>query len=74
MAQRGSFDDVIQVDQALERLAQKDQRKADIVELRIFAGLTYDEIADALGLSNATVRAEMRFARAWLASAIDRQE
>jgi RNA polymerase sigma factor (TIGR02999 family) len=64
--QAQGLEGVMAVDEALRRLAQRDQRKADIVELKVFGGLTYDEIADTLGLSNSTVRAEMRFARAWL--------
>jgi len=57
---------VIEVDEALRRLAERDQRKADIVELKVFGGLTFEEVAETLGLSSATVRSEMRFARAWL--------
>ncbi len=60
------LDSLIDIDQSLQELASRDQRKADIVELRLFGGLTFDEIAETLGLSNATVRSEMRFARAWL--------
>ena len=65
---------LIAVDEVLQRLAQKDQRKADIVELKVFGGLTFDEIADALGLSNATVRSEMRFAKAWLEAELARED
>ncbi len=65
-AQTSDVSSIMAVDQVLQRLAEKDQRKADIVELKIFGGLTFDEIAGAMNLSNATVRAEMRFAKAWL--------
>jgi RNA polymerase sigma factor (TIGR02999 family) len=51
---------------ALERLASFDARKAEIVELHFFGGLTYDETAAALGLSAATVDRELRMAKAWL--------
>jgi RNA polymerase sigma factor (TIGR02999 family) len=60
------LESLIDLDQVLGDLASRDQRKADIVEMRLFGGLTFDEIAETLGLSNATVRSEMRFARAWL--------
>lgn len=51
---------------ALERLASFDPRKAEIVELHFFGGLTYDETAAAVGISAATVDRELRLARAWL--------
>jgi RNA polymerase sigma factor (TIGR02999 family) len=60
-------DDVIALDEALTQLEQDDPRKAKIVTLRYFAGLTEDETAAALGLSTSTVRRECRFARALLA-------
>ena len=55
------------VDQALNRLAAMDQRQAQIVEMRIFAGLTNPEIAEALSLSEATVKRSWVLAKAWLA-------
>ena len=58
--------DVIEVDLALARLAAVDERKARIVELRFFGGLTVDEIAEVLGVSKATVERDYTFARAWL--------
>lgn len=58
--------EVVALDHALERLEQHDERKARAVELHFFGGLTYDEIADVLRLSPATVGRELRFARAWL--------
>ena len=71
LVQSDNLDKVIQVDHALSKLAARDARKAEIVELKIFGGLTFDEIADVMNLSNATVRSEMRFARAWLEAEID---
>ena len=56
---------------ALERLASFDVRKAEIVELHFFGGLTYDETATALGLSAATVDRELRMAKAWLKVEMD---
>lgn len=58
--------DVIALDDALRALAAEDERKARVLELRYFAGLSVEETADALGLSVATVGREARFATAWL--------
>jgi RNA polymerase sigma factor (TIGR02999 family) len=57
---------VLDLDEALERLLSLDERKGRVVELHYFGGLTYDEIADALGVSPATVDRDLRLARAWL--------
>src|SRR5437588_86095 len=54
------------LDEALTRLAAKDVRKAKLVELRYFAGLTLDEAAAVLGVSPATADRDWAFARAWL--------
>ena len=54
------------LDDALQRLAQTDPRKAKIVELRFFAGLTEEEIAKVLGISSRTVKRDWVVARAWL--------
>jgi RNA polymerase sigma factor (TIGR02999 family) len=59
-------DDVLAVDEALRRLAAKDARKAKLVELRYFAGMTLDEAAAVLGISPATADRDWTFARAWL--------
>jgi RNA polymerase sigma factor (TIGR02999 family) len=58
--------DLVAIDEALTRLEQTDPRKARIVALRYFAGLSVDETAKALDLSPATVKNEWAFARAWL--------
>ena len=58
--------DVLDVDEALEDLARLDPRKARVVELRFFGGLTEKEAAHALGVSATTVEDDWRFARAWL--------
>jgi RNA polymerase sigma-70 factor (ECF subfamily) len=52
--------------EALERLATLDSRKAQVVELKYFGGLNYDEMAEVLKISPVTVRRDWRFARAWL--------
>jgi len=58
--------DVIAIDEALSQLEATDPRKAKVVALRYFAGLTVEETAAALDLSPATVKNEWTFARAWL--------
>lgn len=58
--------DVLAVDMALERLASEDPRKAQVVELRFFGGLSVEETAEALGVSVRTVHTDWAFARAWL--------
>ena len=56
------------MDAALARLEQMDPRQSRILEQRYFGGLSLDETADALGVSLATVKRELRSARAWLAA------
>jgi RNA polymerase sigma-70 factor, ECF subfamily len=58
--------DVLVLDEALERLQAFDARQAQVVELRYFGGLTYPEVGEALGISEATVHRSLRHARAWL--------
>jgi RNA polymerase sigma factor (TIGR02999 family) len=58
--------DVLELDEALTRLAQVDERKARVVELHYFGGLSHEEIAEVLDVSPATVDRDLRFARAWL--------
>ena len=58
--------DVLVLNDALERLAELDERQARVVELRYFAGLNIDDTAEALGISPATVKREWTVARAWL--------
>jgi RNA polymerase sigma factor (TIGR02999 family) len=58
--------DVLDVDEALTRLAALDERQARIVELKFFAGMEVEEIAAALDVSPSTVQREWRMARAWL--------
>jgi RNA polymerase sigma factor (TIGR02999 family) len=58
--------EVVAIDEALERLAVEDRLKASVVELRFFAGLTNDETAAVLGLSEPTVRRHWRTAKLWL--------
>lgn len=62
----GKSPDLLALDDALKALAEKDERKARVLELRYFGGLSVEETADVLGLSVATVGREARFATAWL--------
>src|SRR5688572_13066655 len=67
-------DDVLAVDGALDQLQRLDSRKAQVVMLRYFAGLTVEETAAALDLSTATVKTEWAFARAWLRHVLRRKD
>jgi len=58
--------DVVALDEALDRLAEHDARKARVVELRYFVGLSIEETAQALDSSPATIKREWTAARAWL--------
>ena len=58
--------DVLALDEALERLARDHPRKAELVKLRFFAGLTNDEAAEALGISPSTADNDWAYARCWL--------
>jgi RNA polymerase sigma factor (TIGR02999 family) len=60
--------DLVALDEALNRLAKLDERQARVVELRYFSGLSIDETAEILGVSNVTVRRDWDFAKAWLHS------
>jgi RNA polymerase sigma-70 factor (ECF subfamily) len=59
-------DEILALNEALERLAQFDARQSRIVELRFFGGLTVEETAEALGTSPKTVKRDWSVARAWL--------
>ena len=58
--------DVLELNEALEGLAKVDARKAKVIELRYFGGLTVEEIAEISGCSPTTVKREWTFAKAWL--------
>jgi len=62
----GGTGEILAVDEALSRLAALDSRKAQIVELRYFAGLSVEETAELLELSPRTIKREWRWAKAWL--------
>jgi RNA polymerase sigma factor (TIGR02999 family) len=57
---------VLDLDEALQKLATLDPRKSEIIQLLFFGGMTYDETAAALDISAATVHRELKLAKAWL--------
>ena len=62
----GPSQDLLALDEALQKLADKDNLDADLVKLRYFAGLSNDQAAKALGISPRTARRRWQYARAWL--------
>jgi len=66
----GSSVDVLQIDEALAKLEQQDRRKAELVRLRFFAGLTLVETAKVLGVSTSTADNDWAYAKTWLRLAI----
>ena len=62
----GNDPDLLALDEALRELATVDQRKAQVVEMRFFGGLTEKEVALALNVSPETARRDWRLAKAWL--------
>jgi RNA polymerase sigma factor (TIGR02999 family) len=63
-------EDLLAVDEALERLAEENQPCADLVKLRFFAGLSMEQAAAALGVSRSTATRYWAYARAWLFAAL----
>lgn len=70
MALSSPESELLELDDALRRLEEQDARKALIVELHYFGGLSYEEIAQELGISEATVHRDLRLAKAWLRQAL----
>jgi RNA polymerase sigma factor (TIGR02999 family) len=66
VADRKAEVDVLDLDEALQRLAELDPEKGRLVELRYFGGLTIEEAAEVLGVSPATLKRQWNTARAWL--------
>jgi RNA polymerase sigma factor (sigma-70 family) len=58
--------DILQLNDALERLGSLDKRKLDVVEMRFFGGLKESEIAEILSINEKTVRRDWQFAKVWL--------
>ena len=63
--------DLLALDEALHALEKVDARKARVIELRVFAGLDFDEVANVLEISRATLARDFRTARAWLYRALE---
>ena len=59
-------EELLAVDEALNRLAAHDPEKAELVKLRYFVGLTIEETAAVMGISEPTVKRHWAYARAWL--------
>jgi RNA polymerase sigma factor (TIGR02999 family) len=66
-------DDVIAIDQALQALAVEYERKVQVVELRFFGGLSVEETAEVLKISQETVMRDWKFAKAWLMRELSRR-
>lgn len=62
----GNEEESLAVDEALDRLAAHDARKAEVVKLRYFVGFSFEETADVLGISVPTAKRDWAYARAWL--------
>jgi RNA polymerase sigma factor (TIGR02999 family) len=60
------LEDLLALDEALDKLARKEPARAELVKLRFFAGLTMAEVAEALGISLATAERHWNYARTWL--------
>lgn len=69
-----SDDKVLAVNEALEKFAALDPQKAEVVKLRYFVGMTIEQAADALGISERTAKRYWTFARAWLHEEIKTQQ
>lgn len=66
VSDKNSNADLSDLDEALTRLAAQDERKAQVIELHFFGGMTYDQIAESMKISAATVHRELRMGKAWL--------
>jgi DNA-directed RNA polymerase specialized sigma24 family protein len=65
-------DDLLLVNEALEAFASHDARRAELVKLKYFVGLTLEEAADVLGVSHRTAKRDWAYARAWLFNEVNR--
>ena len=59
--------DTLALDDVLSRLAEMDERKARVAEMRFFGGMSIEHVAEAIGIARSTVAEDWRMARAWLA-------
>ena len=67
-------DQILAVNDAVEKFGARDQQKADLVKLRYFVGMTIEEAAQVLGISEATAKRHWAYARAWLSEEIRSQQ
>lgn len=70
LADENDLEQIVALDDAFQRLEEQDPRAADVVRLRFYAGLSVEETAKALNMSERTVKREWAFARAWLHDAL----
>jgi RNA polymerase sigma factor (TIGR02999 family) len=66
IADEAALEEILALDEALEKLEKKDQLKADLVKLRFYAGLTIEQSAKSLGISLTTAKSYWAYTRAWL--------
>ena len=66
LAGANRIQDIVAIDEVVTRLSELDQQQGRIVELRFFGGLSVEETAEAMGISDSTVKREWRLAKAWL--------
>ena len=71
LSAEGDPAEILALDEAVKKLEQEEPQAAKVVQLRFFAGLSVEETAQALGLSERTVQREWQYARAWLYSALE---
>jgi len=71
LAEQQRSEDLIALDEALQRLEKLHERAAKVVELRYFGGLSEDEASEALNISRATLKRDWEFARTWLVSQLN---
>ncbi len=71
--QESAAEEMIALDAAMERLKARDERQHEVVMLRFFAGLTIEQTADVMELSQATIKNEWSYARAWLLRELDQE-
>lgn len=74
LATEQNLDGILALDETIRRLEEQDPRMADVVLLRFFAGLSVEETAKALGVSERTVKRQWTFARAWLFDSLRKTE
>jgi RNA polymerase sigma factor (TIGR02999 family) len=74
MSIEASSEDLLALDEALDKLAQRDEMKADLVKLRYFAGLTCEQASRILGISHSTADEHWAYARAWLKAELTAQD